>query len=105
MPAAGRSRGESGSWLTEYPELVAEAVKTTGAEDVRWDLTDLFASPDDPQNEATLKRELERAQEFEAQYKGKVDTLEPPAFAAMMRQLGEDEKSAAKPEGYADMLH
>ncbi len=84
---------------------MAEAVKTTGAEDVRWDLTDLFASPDDPQIEATLKRELERAQEFEARYKGKVGTLEPPAFAAMMRELGEYEESAAKPEVYAYMLH
>src|SRR2546423_309522 len=105
MPAAGRIPGESARWPTEYPDLVAEAVKTTGAEDVRWDLTDLFASPDDPQIEATLKRELERAQEFEANYKGKVGTLEPPAFAAMMRELGEYEESAAKPEVYAYMLH
>src|SRR5256886_2328934 len=105
MPAAGRSPGECGSWLTAYPEIVAEAVKTTGAEDVRWNLTDLFASPEDPQIEAALERELERAQAFEARYKGKVGTLEPPAFAAMMRELGEYEESAAKPEVYAYMLH
>src|SRR5437773_111008 len=106
MPAAGRSRRESARWLTEYPEaLTVEALKTTGAEDVRWDLTDLFISPDDPKIEAALKRELERAQAFEARYKAKVAELEPTAFAAMMRELGEYEESAAKPEVYAYMLH
>ena len=84
---------------------MAEAVKTTGAEDVRWDLTDLFASADDPKLEATLSRELERAREFEKKYKGKVGTLEPKAFAAMMRELAEYEESSARPEVYAYMLH
>jgi len=84
---------------------MAEAVKTTGAEDVRWNLGDLFASPDDPNIEATLARELERAKAFEARYRGKVATLEPKAFAAMMRELAEHEESATKPEVYAYMLH
>ena len=78
---------------------------TTGAEKVRWNLSDLFASPDDPQIEATLARELEHAKAFEAQYRGKVATLEPKPFAAMMRELAEYEESAVKPEVYAYMLH
>jgi len=40
---------------------MVQAVTTTGAETVRWNLSDLFASPDDPEIEATLTRELERA--------------------------------------------
>lgn len=84
---------------------MAEAVKTTGAEEVRWDLSDLFASPDDPKIEATLARELERAKAFEAKYKGRVAMLEPKEFAAMMRELGDYEESAARPEVYAYMLH
>ena len=80
-------------------------MKTTGAERVRWNLSDLFASPDDPQIEATLARELEHAQAFEAKYRGKVATLEPKAFAAMMRELAEYEESSVKPEVYAYMLH
>jgi oligoendopeptidase F len=84
---------------------MAEAVKTTGAEDVRWDLSDLFASPDDPKIEATLARELEHAKAFEAKYKGHVASLEPKEFAAMMRELGDYEESAARPEVYAYMLH
>ena len=84
---------------------MVQAVTTTGAEKVRWNLSDLFASPDDHEIEATLTRELERAKRFEATYKSRVTTLEPKAFAAMMRDLAEYEESSAKPEVYAYMLH
>src|SRR5438270_5275737 len=84
---------------------MAQALKTTGAESVRWNLNDLFTSPDDPKLEAILARELERAKAFEAKYKGKVATLDPKAFTAMMRELADYEESAAKPEIYAYLLH
>jgi oligoendopeptidase F len=83
---------------------VAKAV-SKGAETVRWDLSDLFASPTDPKLEACLAQALERAKAFEATYKGKVKTLEPAAFAAMMRELERNEEDAAKPEVYAYLLH
>ncbi len=84
---------------------MAQAIKTTGAESVRWDLTDLFRSPTDPAIEATLADSLKRAQDFEARYKGKVVSLPPKEFAAMMRELEEDEELAAKPDVYAYLLH
>ena len=84
---------------------MARALKTTGAEEVRWDLSDLFASPTDPKLEATMARSLERAKAFEAKYKGRVASLSPSDFAAMMRELAEDEESASKPEIYAYLLH
>jgi len=77
----------------------------TGAEDVRWNLSDLFASPDDPKIEAALARDLERAKAFEATYKGKVATLAPKPFAAMMRELADYEESSTRAEVYAYMLH
>src|ERR1700694_1412329 len=83
---------------------MARAV-STGAETVRWDLSDLFASPTDPALEATLARTLDQAKAFEAKYKGKVASLEPPEFAAMMHELEENEEEAAKPEVYAYLLH
>jgi oligoendopeptidase F len=85
--------------------FMAEAVKTTGAEEVRWDLSDLFQSPEDPRIEATLSEVLERAKAFESKYKGKVATLEPKPFAAMMRELADYEETAQKPEVYAYLLH
>ena len=84
---------------------MAQALKTTGAESVRWDLSDLFTSPGDPNIEATLARELAHASAFEAKYRGKVAGLEPTPFAAMMRELADYEESAARPEVYAFMLH
>src|SRR6266576_685000 len=97
---ASSPRGSSG-----YPEFVVQALKTTGAEKVRWNLTDLFTSPDDPKIEATLKDALERAKAFEAKYRGKVTSLEPKEFAAMMRELADYEEESARPEVYAYMLH
>ncbi|HEY8841004.1 MAG TPA: oligoendopeptidase F, partial [Candidatus Dormibacteraeota bacterium] len=84
---------------------MAQTLKRTGAEDVRWDLSDLFASPTDPKLEAALARSLERAIAFEAKYKGRVTTLEPAEFAGMMRELEDDEDAAAKPDVYAYLLH
>jgi oligoendopeptidase F len=83
---------------------VASAI-STGAETVRWDLSDLYASPTDPALEADLARSLERAKAFEATYKGNVTSLEPADFAAMMRELERNEEDAAKPEVYAYLLH
>ena len=84
---------------------MSQATIQTGAEDVRWDLTDLFASPDDPKIEQVLAHELERAKSFEERYRGKVATLAPAEFATMMRELADHEEAAAKPEVYAYMLH
>jgi oligoendopeptidase F len=84
---------------------MAQAIKSTGAERVRWDLSDLFKSPTDPAIEATLAEALKRAQAFEAGYRGKVVSLPPKEFAAMMRELEDDEELAAKPDVYAYLLH
>src|SRR5712692_1272951 len=84
---------------------MAQATKTTGAESVRWDLSDLFKSPTDPAIGAALAEALKRAQAFEERYKGKVVSLPPKEFAAMMRELEDDEELAAKPDVYAYLLH
>src|SRR5258708_4365371 len=70
-------------------------MKQTGAESIRWDLSDLYTSPTDPALEATLARALERARAFEAAYKGKVAMLAPHEFAEMMRELEQNEEEAA----------
>src|SRR5438477_7597615 len=84
---------------------MAQATKKTGAENIRWNLTDLFKSPTDPAIEEALADALKRAQAFEAHYKGKVASLPPKEFAAMMRELEDDEELATKPEVYAYLLH
>src|SRR5438309_8775927 len=84
---------------------MAQATKTTGAENVRWDLTDLFKSPTDPAIQETLADTRQHAQAFEVRYKGNVASLPPKDFAAMMRELEEDEELATRPEVYAYLLH
>jgi oligoendopeptidase F len=84
---------------------VTQTAAAGGPESVRWDLSDLFASSTDPKIEVTLSRALEEAQTFEAEYRGKVALLEPPQFAAMMRELEQHEEEAAMPEVYAYLLH
>ncbi|HLZ94228.1 MAG TPA: M3 family oligoendopeptidase [Candidatus Dormibacteraeota bacterium] len=84
---------------------MAQATTSTGAESVRWNLSDLFGSPADPRIEATLARALERAIEFEAAYRGKVATLPRAGFAEMMAELEADQEEAVKPEIYAYLLH
>src|SRR5260370_27979616 len=84
---------------------MAQASKTTGGEQVRWDLTDLFESPTDPAIEEILAEALKRALAFEARYKGKIALLPPKEFAAMMRELEEDEELGAQPDVYAYLLH
>ncbi|HEV2034477.1 MAG TPA: M3 family oligoendopeptidase [Candidatus Dormibacteraeota bacterium] len=84
---------------------MARALKGTGAETVRWDLSDLYASPTDPAIEVVLGHALERARAFENAYKGRVGSLAPGEFAAMMRELEGDEERAAKPEVYAYLVH
>ena len=80
-------------------------MKQTGAESVRWDLSDLFASPTDPKLEVALAVALERALAFETSYRGQVATLEPAAFAEMMQELERNEEQAGLPEIYAYLLH
>ena len=79
--------------------------KTTGAETVRWDLTELFGSPTDPELEATLAAGLEDARSFEADYKGRLGQLTPAEFAAMMERLEGIQDRLSKPAIYASLLH
>ncbi len=48
----------------------------TGAEEVVWDLTDLYRAPDDKKLKDDKKRLLEMAEQFSATYKGKVAGLD-----------------------------
>src|SRR5260370_21046812 len=84
---------------------MAQALTTTGAEDVRWRLDELYASPDDPAIEQTLAEALNFAQEFERTYKGRIGELSPAEFTAMMEALGEHFISSSRPGLYAHLLH
>lgn len=85
--------------------MVTAGSRLTGAEEVRWDLGDLFSSPNDPAIDSVLKDALEFAQEFEQRYRGRIAELAPADFAAMMEALGEHYDASARPGLYAGLLH
>lgn len=80
-------------------------LEKTGAEGVRWDLDELYSSPEDPRIEAVLAEALDFAREFEAAYRGRIAELSPADFVAMMKSLEEHSDRTAKPSLYASLLH
>jgi oligoendopeptidase F len=81
---------------------------TSSADGVSWDLKDLYASPDDPGIERDLKSALERAQRFEAAYRGKIDTPSGPDAGLLLAAVCEVEglyERMDKPAVYASLLH
>lgn len=56
----------------------------TGAENIFWDLSDLYSSNDDPQLAADKKSVLEEAEAFAEKYKGRVASLSAPEFKEML---------------------
>ncbi|HEX6547859.1 MAG TPA: M3 family oligoendopeptidase, partial [Candidatus Dormibacteraeota bacterium] len=83
-------------------ELLTEK---TGAEDVRWHLEEIFASPEDPAIEAGLAEGLDFAQEFERSYKGRIAELSPEEFVGMMKSLEEHYDRTARSGLYSALLH
>src|ERR687887_2332799 len=98
-PVARRDLSKLGHAMTEtVPER-------TGAEEVRWDLTELYASPEDPAIERTLAEGLQFAQDFERRYKGRLADLAPAEFVQMMEELGLHLQATARPAIYTHLLH
>lgn len=67
------------------------AMQTFSAAGIRWDLSDLFASADDPRIESTLRDCLVRAQAFALKYRDTIDVPEGPAPAHLLAAIQESE--------------
>src|SRR3989442_612659 len=83
--------------------MAQTTAEKTGAEDVRWDLSELFSSPEDPAIERILAESLEFAKSFEERYKGRIAELSPPEFTAMMQELEANYITSTKPTLYAHL--
>lgn len=70
-----------------------------------WDLSDLFASPDDPAIEATLAADLAAAQALEAEHKGRLGALDGDGLAALIERYERLEESMGRVGSYAQLLH
>ena len=63
--------------------------KTTGAENVRWDLGELFSGLDDPRITTVLTESRSRAEAFVKQYRDKLGELSPEELAGAYQSLEE----------------
>jgi len=71
---------------------------------VRWDLSDLYAGPDDPQIEADLATALAAAKQFEGRYRGAVAGLAAAELCAAVDELERLSEPLARVGVYAGLL-
>ncbi len=58
---------------------------STGAEEVVWDLSDLYASHDDPKIEIDLKETDKRAEQLAREYRGRIDSITPQELLKLLK--------------------
>src|SRR5262249_9254325 len=81
---------------------------TSSANGIAWNLQDLYAGLDDPQIARDLESALVRAQKFEADYRGKIETAQDSAAGMLRAALDELESLSEqmdRPAVYASLVH
>jgi oligoendopeptidase F len=81
--------------------MAATSIETC---DVRWDLSDLFNSIDDPKIEATLKSAAQRSDDFAARHRGKMGTADAATLKSAILELEALVSDLTKPIQYANLL-
>src|SRR5579863_6884209 len=72
--------------ILQRSAVVAMNDGATGAAGVRWNLADLYASPDDPRLRADQEDALKLAQAFAESTRGRVAKLDPKGLADAMAE-------------------
>ncbi len=88
---------------------MTEAVTTEShdagpAAGVRWDLSDLYAGPDDPALDADLDRAHQQARAFETRYRGTLAELDAAGLAEAVDRLEELEQPIQRAAAFAQLL-
>lgn len=88
------------------PLTAAPTDGATGASDAapRWDLSDLYDSPDSPLVREDLQRAAEDAKAFSARYKGRVGTISGDDLAAAIATCQTINETLGKVGSYASLL-
>ena len=86
--------------------MTSEAIQKEGgpAAGVRWDLSHLFAGPDDPAIDAALDQSLAGARAFAERYRGRLASLEAADLCAAVDAYEEIQEPAARAGAYAGLL-
>ena len=78
--------------------------KTTGAEEIHWNLGDLYAGIDDPVFVIDQEKVLDRAQSFATQYRGRIAELDATEFLALLKEYEAIQDVAGKIGSFAYLL-
>jgi oligoendopeptidase F len=76
----------------------------TGAENITWDLGDLYASPDDPRIATDIAASLALAKELAEKYHGRVASLSAAELAEAMGQAEQLQQMLGRLGSYASLL-
>lgn len=86
--------------------MSSEAVApVSSAEGVVWDLSDLYASVDDPKIESDLDEAATRAEAFEARYRDHLAELDAAGLHAAVAEFQDIDELMDAPTIYAHLLH
>lgn len=75
-----------------------------GAENIHWDLSDLYESPNDPTLKSDRERVIKKAGEFNSAYRGRVAQLDAAEFAKMLREYEEIIQTLGKIGSYSHLI-
>ena len=76
----------------------------TGAENIAWDLSDLYKSPEDPKLLKDKKNALEEADKFAVKYHGRISTLSASEFSDALRAYESLIQRAGKIGSYSHLI-
>lgn len=75
------------------------------AQGIRWDLRDLYDSPDDPRIEQDIARARDRARSFRSKYQGRVAQLTSEELLAAVMEMENILELVGRWTSYAELLH
>jgi len=84
--------------------MQAEQTRSTGAEQIAWDLSDLYAGVDDPALEADMQHADEAAAALDRDYRGRVASLDPAALAEAVARYEQIVELATKAGAFAHLI-
>lgn len=80
---------------------MSDTKKKTGAENIHWDLSDLYKSSDDPQLKKDKQDVLDEASAFASKYKGRISKLSASEFKEMLQEYEDIKDKGGKIGSFA----
>jgi oligoendopeptidase F len=82
-----------------------ERTQAVLAEEIEWDLSDIYTGPDDPALRGAMAESARAAEAFHGRYHGKVASLDAPALAAAVEECERIESTFQRALAYTELHH